>query len=299
MVSNKKIFRLAKHMLDYQIKDVRTPTDMSQNLLSFSHYNEYYSHLGPDNFIKLIIATWCLYVGYPHNKIEEIFDKLFFATVFCSNGENWNTTCKNCAGDGAVDCEKCDGQRRFECETCDGTGEVECDECDGVGEIEIDQDEDVSDWVECQGCKGEGTMRCYDCNGRGEVECSRCGGSGQENCKMCGGNGEVETDEVEYTEYFIACWDQNLKNLFELKDGQLEPVMTEDDFLNSTKLLILGRDLYQHDELLPQVEFDKIYCLDIYENRPNTNINFYAGYKTLFTVPYSPTYHLVKPYTEQ
>lgn len=265
MISNNKIYRLAKKFYTFFESNPINPSDVVMTLTRQRLWKEYYDHLGPDGFIKLCIAVWGISQEQSQSEIEDIFDKLFFATVFYTEGESYYETCDYCNGDGRERCENCDGTGREECDECGGSGEVTCTSCDGSGEIEGEPGE----MERCDQCDGEGEEECSECSGSGELTCGNCGGDGDTYCDNCDGDGNIQSDELLYDVDYIVCWDTKLLNKFELEEGTNESVMDLSDYLNNHKIMVIGKDSEQHAEI-DEFETDEVYCLNLSNNRPSS-----------------------------
>ena len=74
--------------------------------------------------------------------------------------------CGECEGSGTIyDQDELGNDTETECGTCDGEGWTACDDCDGEGNIQ------------CGNCEGNGSVGCDNCE-EGRVECRECGGTG-------------------------------------------------------------------------------------------------------------------------
>ena len=115
MITNNKILKIARSIKDIVGGDVQTPNDVYKLVVGQKNLKEYYEYLGPDNFIKLCISVWGLIQGYNLSQLEEIFDKVFFANVFMSDGDQHVEECDTCDGNGSISCDYCDGDGSMEC----------------------------------------------------------------------------------------------------------------------------------------------------------------------------------------
>lgn len=259
MISNEKIYKIAKGLIDYLgTNNVSTPTSI---LSFFSNSNdqsvEYIRRFGAHNCLKIVIAMWGIHQGKTLPEIEVMYENLFFATMFYTEGRMHEAECDECNGNGSVDCDYCDGRGEQNCDTCDGEGEVECNVCNGDGEVEGED----GGTEECDSCEGEGTQSCDDCDS-GTVTCNYCSGNGSEDCDYCDGQGTIESDdEMDYEIKLIASWNPNLKNKCELENGTLQPVMKVSKFEQSNSIIFLADDS-SNDELSDEVEPDKVYCIE-------------------------------------
>lgn len=278
MITNNKILKIARSIKDIVGGDVQTPNDVYKLVVSQKNLKEYYEYLGPDNFIKLCISVWGLIQGYNLSQLEEIFDKVFFANVFMSDGDQYVEECDTCDGNGSISCDYCDGDGSMECSECGGTGVVDCDECDGTGSIE----DDDGDSIECKECSGGGTLDCSDCRD-GQTDCHHCDASGQEDCNNCDGSGQIESDEIVFDVVYIVCWSPKLSQLMELNQTTITPIIKESKFMSSPYLMIIGSDTGQHAELNENIDYDKVYCLEYFSTRPQTR--FTTNGRWFFTTP--------------
>lgn len=267
-MTNTKIYRLAQRFLSDFQNPPKTPNDVYNVLVAEKNLADYYRHMGPDNFIKLCIATWGLSQDMNQQQIEGMYDKVFFATVFYTEGESFYDTCNYCDGDGREECNYCSGTGKVTCDECDGDAYVECDDCGGDGKVEGDDGSE-----ECGACDGEGRVQCGECGGRESVDCSECEGHGDVYCNECDGDGQIETDELVFKVDFIVSWSPSLYQRCEIKEDEVEEVMSVNQFYGGKSLIILGEDSEEHAELMDRVQRDEIYCLGLYNKLPRVAFN--------------------------
>jgi hypothetical protein len=261
-----KIKRLAKNL-----SEIIPSTDEMQEtydlLTAFmKKQKEYFSNFSPDNIVKLLIYIW----SYQQTSNFELGDKLLneiaFAVVFETEGNTYRESCQSCDGYGELDCDNCDGSGYERCDTCEGDGNMICSECDGEGTVIGDYGEES-----CENCDGKGEVTCDECGGNGEINCSVCGGGGKEECTNCEGNGEVETDDWEFTKYFIMTWDKYIKNRCEITENNSDITMSEYDFDrlrdNYVKLFI-NED---HADFFDFVKENEVYCIN-YNDSPKMHL---------------------------
>ena len=264
MITNKKIFSLAKRFSD-DVESFESVNHAYRALQSERHYADYLNNLGDDAFIKLVIAMWALREKYSEKQIENIYDKLFFATLFVTEDEDYLEECSDCSGNGNVTCDYCDGNGRNECDQCSGTGLERCFECSGEGEIEGDDGPET-----CPECDGDKQIDCGECGGDGDVYCDECSGNGSVDCDNCAGEGSFATGEKLFNIYYIASWDSSLKNRIEMYENEIKPVMSYDKFLLDEKILILSKDGSEHADLIEEVESDEMYVIGYFSDNPKT-----------------------------
>lgn len=256
---NEKIKKLA-NKLEELIPKFNTPQEVYNNLLPvIKQTKDYFMHLGPDNVIKLVIYIYSLKNTKNFDLGDKMIDKLLFAEVLTSERNAHIGTCENCGGDSYITCDECNGTGNVDCSDCEGTGSQTCGVCDGRGEEE--------DETTCTNCYGDGTEDCEYCDGSGEQGCENCGGEGDTRCHECDGTGEIiSDDEIDYSVFFIVTWNRQLKEACELREGTLEPIMTEDEFDKIYDEYIV---LSSEDNYAPlDVEVNEMYCLKIYDE-PN------------------------------
>lgn len=284
---NKRIFRFAQAILDLKHGDIKSPTEAFINVVRNKNLLDFYNIMDPDSFIKICIAVWGFSRNFSTAQIENIFDKVFFATVFYTNGTQHTETCDYCSGDGRQQCHVCDGTGNDECRECDGDGEVTCDDCDGDGEVETDE----GGMEKCSNCDGKGTYDCLECDGSGKESCSSCGGDGDVYCQECDGDGEVETDKTEYSVEFVVCWSPALYDTFETAEEQIEPIMATTQWEKNDNIMRISTGIFD-DELISEIDFDEIYVLQVFRERPKINFFPHRGADAFGLPPY-PMEHLL------
>ena len=284
-MTNNKIYRLAKRLYSDFTNPPQTPNDVYNILIGEKNYWDYFKHMGPDNFIKLCIATWGVSLNMPQEQIEEWYDKVFFATIFSTEGENYTEECDECSGAGSISCDNCSGRGEVECDECEGDLEVRCHFCDGDGKIDGDNGPE-----DCEDCEGTGERECEQCGGTGRIPCGQCGGDGDEYCQYCDGDGQVETDETLFDIQFIVCWNKSMYDLFEIKEDELEEVMSTEDLYRNKSLIILGENSSEHAEISNDVNTDEVYCIGLYNQLPA--VRFEPRKPKFFTTPQWDISHL-------
>ena len=286
---NKKIFRLAKHMLDLlptnASEKIKNPGELQVLIKNQKNLWDYYSQLGPDGYIKLVIATWGFFKNFSESEIENMFNDAAFAVVFHSDGDEKSEECDMCNGNGYNTCEECNGSGHEECGECDGNGDEVCGRCDGVGEVSDDE----GGMVTCDDCDGNGKVECSNCDGEGEVTCSQCAGDGSEECLECDGVGEISDGTIEYHLDYIVCWDKQINQQMEIKDQTSDPLMPQDRYYRNDKILVLGN---RTNHAYLNVEFMEIYVVSYFTNRPPSN--FKPQPSGFFSLPEYDITHLLE-----
>ncbi len=273
MISNEKIYKISRGLLEYfNLRNASSPTSFLSIFRTNDQSVEYLKKFGPETSLKIVIAMWALSQDKTTSEIEEIYNNLFFATVFYTSGYYHEEECDECNGNGSKDCDYCDGRGEENCNTCDGDGTVECSECEGEGEIEK-EDGEVE---ECGLCDGSGEETCDDCDGSGQVQCRYCGGDGSEDCDYCEAGTITSDTEMDYETKLIASWNPKLKNKCELEDGTLNPVMSSLKLEQSNNIIFLA-DYSDHDELSDEVIKDEVYCLEYLGDNPKLNFKNTTG----------------------
>jgi DnaJ-class molecular chaperone len=232
-----------------------------------------------------MIAIWGISKGQGLKEIEQMYEDLFFATIFYTLGYYHEEECDECNGNGSVDCAYCDGRGDVTCDECNGDGDITCDECDGEGEVD-----DGGDMVPCTKCDGEGYESCDNCDD-GHVTCGECSGNGTEDCNNCDGSGTLESDSTkDYSIQFIASWSKNLKNKCELEQQTLNSITSYDKFNRNNKIMVLATD-DDDAELEDEVKDNRVYCIDYFGDTAKLNLNFTSDI-TFRMVDYDDT-HLI------
>jgi hypothetical protein len=252
---NDKIKRLAKNLSDLipEQEELQATYDLLTQLMN--KQKDYFIHKPPEEVIKLLFYIWSYHKTHSFELGDEMLNKLGFALLFYTEGEQHKEYCDDCGGNGDVPCDVCDGNGRTECDTCDGSGEEQCQECDGSGEIEGD-----GEMVKCEECDGEGILTCSDCAGDGTKECDNCN-YGNQTCDTCDGNGEVETDDLNYNEYFIVTWNKMIKDRCEYTQEDTDITMSEYDFDKlRDRFVVLHFDPDRFAEFKDFVQENEVYC---------------------------------------
>lgn len=214
--------------------------------------------LKPEDFVQTFIYLYCLKKFGDIEKAETIFPNLRYVLLLESDLDPVQKDCYRCHGDGVESCGECAGLGNFTCRTCDGDGVIDCEECEG-GFIGDDK---------CENCDFLGKIDCPDCDG-GYIDCDECY-DGKIECPDCDGEGIIETDDLfEVRSKLICSWDQSMNNIFEIREGTLEPI-EDSDFPNSfvlasetfegeTQMDVLANEIYV-DEFMdecPPLKFSK------------------------------------------
>jgi hypothetical protein len=246
---NEKLKKLSISLSEL-IQDTETPQSVYDNLNEVMRkQSDYFNYLGPSNIIKLTIYIYSFKKTGKFTLGDSIISSLGFANLIVTDGLTYIKNCENCDSYGEIDCTRCNKSGRIECTKCDGYGETETN--NGYGEIE--------------------TNICSKCGGRGIIDCPNCiDGSNQ--CEVCEGSGEIETSELSYDSYFIVTWNNQIKNLCELKENTGDPVLSNIDFLRkSDEYILLKYGFNNHAEFENWVQFDEVYCT-FYSERPNLKL---------------------------
>jgi len=257
-----KLNRLAKNLSELipEQEELQETYDLFVQLIN--KQKDYFSHKSPEDIIKLLFYIWSYHKTHSFELGEEMLNKLGFALLFYTEGEQHKDDCDDCGGNGDVPCDVCDGNGRMECDTCDGSGEEQCQYCDGNGEIEDD-----GEMVKCDDCDGEGVLTCSDCAGDGTRECDNCN-YGNQTCDACDGNGEVETDALNYNEYFIVTWNKMIKDRCEYTEEDSDITMSEYDFDKlRDRFVVLHFDPDGFADFNDFVQENEVYCA-YYDDNP-------------------------------
>lgn len=282
MISNKKIFSLARKIGDENTTPFVIPDDVLDFLNNQTVLEDYFYKMGPDSFIKLAIAIWGFSLNMNESQIEKMYNDVFFAIILNTDGEEYEEECPVCDGSGDERCPSCKGSGTSQCSYCEGEGEVECPECNGYGEIDSDDEEDDGT-ITCPECNGSTYVPCDECSD-GETICYDCSGRGTIRCSECDSLGYIPTNELEYDIHFIVCWDSKLKSKFEKLEGSDTPLMTWSEFANSKYIMTLSVDDESHAEFIKDIQLNEIYCIEFFESRPkDATLNMNAS----FTMPKS------------
>lgn len=260
---NEKIKKLAVK-IEGLVNTFGTPQDTYDNLTEIArNQQDYFKYLGESNFVKLAIYIYSLKETKRFDLADKWINNLMFAELVTTENEQYSYTCDECGGDGYIDCGECNGRGKVECNNCEGNGEITCPDCDGDGRQMGD-----GEWEDCESCDGEGETECEYCDGEGETECEYCSGNQQVQCEYCDGNGEVDSDtDVVYTTFTIVTWNKDIQNACELKEGLVEPAMSEYDFDRlRDEYITLFFDDTLHGPL--NVVENEMYCVD-YSDEPN------------------------------
>lgn len=233
---NEKLKKLAKKV-EGLISGGETPQQVYDLLIGVAKkQKDYFSHLGPDNIIKLTFYIYSIKNTNNFDLGDKMINNLSFIKLVQTEGNHTVNSCEECGGDGYV-----------RCDVCDSTGKIECDYCDGSGEVEGEV---------------EGFETCDDCGGDGEIDCEECGGDGEMVCNECGGNGEVESDSnYDFYVVSIVTWDRNIANVCELRENSGEPAMSEYDFDRLRDDYIM---LFSDERSAPiDIQENELYCIQI------------------------------------
>lgn len=206
---------------------------------------DYFTYLGPENLLKLTFYVYSFKKTNGFKLAEKIINNLTFIELIQTDNDKYLNDCPECRGDGVI-----------RCDSCDGIGSFECQECGGDGEIYVGNGSNH----ECENCSGNGEISCQDCNGDGEI-----------NCDNCGGIGEIESDdEVFYTIYTVVTWNDNIKNICELRENTNEPIMSEDEFNELADTFIILHYFNEHGPL--NISENEMYCIGM-SDEPNLRFN--------------------------
>lgn len=270
MISNQKIYKIAKNLHDFSgFHSYSSPTNV---VTIFSQKKdqttEYIRNFGPETFVKICIAMWGISRQASLEEVEKWYEELFFATIFYTIGDYHESDCEYCDGNGSIDCDYCDGRGNVDCDECEGRGNVSCEECDGDGEVE-----DGGDMKTCDACGGDGEISCDSCDGDGHETCDECGGGGTEGCDHCSGHGTQESDtEKNYYVQLIASWNPSLKNKCELEQETLKPITSHQKFESLNSVMVLNTD-DDHAELDSEVRDNYVYCLEYMGDSPKLHLS--------------------------
>ena len=231
-----KLKRLAVKVVDLLPSEMSSLQDCYDEFRElYKAQKDYWSRFRPEDLIKLVFYLY----SYNKTKDFKLSDKqlnnLAFISLFTTEGNHHHEECDYCLG----------GEAR--CDTCDRTGEISCEACDGTGEIDGEE--------------------CDNCGGYGEISCHECGGDGEVSCEDCGGDGTVETDKFEIFHYYICTWDKYIKDSCELREGSLEPALSEYEFDRLRDDYIILYPEEKVSELKDSVEENEMYCTS-YEDEP-------------------------------
>ena len=206
-----KIQSLSKNLSSLIPNDVKSLYDVYIWGTSIQKkYSEYFKKMSVPDFLKLIVSIWSYKTTGDFKLSRTIFDKLFFVYFFDTDLDAYVYECDECSGSGEIPCHECD-YGETDCDGCSGSGEIECNECGGSGLIGDDEQE-------CDDCGGSGYVNCGECYGNGRTTCGNCNGSSRETCDQCDGSGDIESEDlVVYTKRVYLSWNQELKDIAELK----------------------------------------------------------------------------------
>jgi hypothetical protein len=245
MVSNEKIYKIANAIKEiYGERRFDSPSSVVKFLENnVDQTSEYVRAFGPDAFVKISIALWGLYKGMSLQEIESIYDKLFFANIFYTNGDYHEEDCDSCDGNGSIECSQCDGSGNIQCRTCDGERATECEECEGEGEVDS--------------------------------------GGDMVTCEKCEGNGTVTSDfQKDYIIEFIASWSEVLKKNCEIEEEQVAPVASLNKFDGASKHIVLS-SVSDYGELMDGVRDGYVYCLQYFGDSPSLRFDGIRGTKIM------------------
>lgn len=232
---DEKIKRLASKV-EGLVNYFGTPQDTYDDLVKVARkQSDYFTYLGPENFIKLSIYIYSFKETNGFELGEKWINNLAFAELVVTQQDPYIYACNYCGGDGKYDCDNCDGIGIIPCTTCDGDG------------TEIDDEGD--------------DVTCDSCDGDGEVTCNYCDGARQIDCENCNGQGEITSeDEVLYSKYTIVTWNKEIKDACELKEDENEPAISEYTFDSlRNDYIVLFLDDNEHGPL--NIIEDEMYCI--------------------------------------
>ena len=269
---SEKLQKLAVKMSDLFPKDASSPQvyyDLFKDI--YKQQKDYFSYFNPSDIVKLIFYIYSYNKTNNFKLADLMLNKIGFASLFITQGDNYLETCSDCGGNGEVECSICDGTSEVECDECNGTGEVECYECLGSG-VDSDNPEE-----ECSECNGSGVRTCGACNGDAQLDCPECY-DGKEQCYNCDSTGEVETDKLLFDYYVICTWNTFIKDQCELRAETLEPALSEYDFdrLRDDFIVLAYQERYQR--FIDGIQTNEIYCTN-YSDEPDLHKTISSDYK--------------------
>lgn len=228
-------------------------------------YATQYDYLIYFSEYDLIILMFYIY-SYKNTKgfklSDDILSRLGFASLFITQGDYHITECETCHGNGGFTCIHCQGEGYHDCPTC-FNGEISCPTCGGDGMLDVGDEEEE----DCYDCDGTGDINCPDCGGNSHIRCEWCDGKGANNCSDCDGSGEVESDEYDFDYFVIVTWDKYIKDNCKLKEGTMEPALSEYEFDTlKDKYIVIGYDV-NHQTFPNIIQANEAYCT-FYDDEP-------------------------------
>lgn len=256
---NTKLQKLAIKLQNlFRLDEFNSPAQAySRFKLMYEKQSEYFSLFKPSDLIKLIFYIYSYKNTKDFKLAEDYLNKIAFAHLFVTNGEEHFETCDACGGDGQFRCDVCYGDRTVECRDCGGDGVVDCD---GSGEDE--------EGLPCAKCQGDTMVTCETCDGSGNEECHNCDGEGYHTCQECDGSNEINTGTLEYDSYSICTWSQILKDKCELESNTFNPIMSESDFVQFADEYITLNYYQDNAEFRSRVQEGMVYCTN-FEDEPD------------------------------
>jgi hypothetical protein len=258
IIMNEKIKRLADNLSEI-ISDSGTVQDVYVHLRKLmQEQKDYFSNLKPQDMVKVMFYIWSIKKTGNFKLGDKLLNKILFATLMTTQGNNHSHECENCSGNGETACEYCYGEGRVDCDECGGSGDITCPECGGSGE-------DSEEGGTCDECNGSTEITCPDCGGDGRVDCDYCI-AGYDPCSECNGTGEIELDDLDYSLYFIVTWNDFIKDRCELTEGSPEIAFSEFEFdrLRDEYVILHSEDDFA--ELKDFVETNEMYCVSQNDN---------------------------------
>lgn len=231
-------------------------------------YDQYFSQMDINDYIKLLISIWSYKSFGNFEQSQRIFQNLFFVSFISTELIPYTYECENCNGNVEVDCPVCDNGW-LDCGECNGIGMVDCPECDGDGRQMGD-----NEWEDCENCEGAGEIECSECGGDGRSSCDECDGRGRLDCDECDQKGEIESDtDVEYTKETYLSWNNELKNLAEIRINTSDGLSYDDyeRLVKKDSLKIATETL--HGQLNEWVEADTYYIYNLDDEGSDLNFN--------------------------
>jgi len=257
--AEKKLRSLAKK-LEELIPDGSTPQNVYDSLRQVMISQRDYFRLHDTQFIlRLVLYIYSLKKTGDFILGQNMFEHLFFASLFSTNNQNYQESCYDCGGDGYINCDDCDGGGTVTCTNCDGEGDEPCPDCDGTGETYDDDEHEVK----CDNCEGSGVVTCYTCDGEGTEGCQSCASDGTVRCDDCDGNGEIDTDEIVYDVYYMCSWNEDFYNRCEMKENTDEPTLSNSEFFKLEKDSIILKYYEDHSEISVELYDDVFYCFGV------------------------------------
>jgi len=254
-----RIQNLAKNLSSMVPSDVINLNEIYSWLFTIrKKYEQYFHQMDVNDYIKLLISIWSYKSFGDFEQSQRIFQSLFFVSFISTELIPYTYECENCNGNVEMDCPVCD-DGHMECNECGGSGMLQCPECDGDGRQMGD-----GEWEDCENCEGVGEIQCNDCTGDGWNSCDECDGRGRTECDECDGRGEIESEtKVEYTKETYLSWNNELKNLAEIRINTADGLNYDDyeRLVKKDSLKLSNQD--SHGELNSWVESDLYYIYNL------------------------------------